>query len=213
MKSMIVSLLTKKVLPLFTIAMVLSFIACKPADVKEEVATTPTTGEDISGLVREKIPGTTVEYARQMNANGALEIEGFMDGDQKTGQWIQYSPEGDILLINNYVNGKLEGLVMKMSFRNQVDLKEHYKQGVLDGSWTAYKFGKVIEERNYVAGKLEGSTKVYDQKTFKLKQETQFKNGVQHGLLQYFDETGNVVLSYEYKNGEKVSGGIVEPPK
>lgn len=212
MKSMIKSLLTNKASLLLACTILLIGYACKPS-AEKAAATAPATEDDISGLVREKIPGTSIEYARQINAAGALEIEGFLDGNQKTGQWIRYNPEGEIIQINNFVNGKLEGTAMKMSFRNQVDLKISYKQGEMDGPYTVYKFGKIIEERNYVAGKLEGSTKVYDQKTFKLKQETQFKNGVQDGMLRYFDENGNVVLSYEYKNGEKISGGIVEPPK
>jgi len=212
MKSMIITLLTKKTLLFLAGTILLIAVACKPAAEKETSTASPS-GDDISGLIREKIPGTTVEYARQINAQGAIEIEGFLDGDKKTGQWIQYNPDGDIILINNYVNGLLEGIAMKMSFRNQVDLKTTYKQGQLDGPWTAYKFGKIIEQRNYLAGKLDGVTKVYDERTFKVKQETQFKNGVQDGYLKYYDENGNVVLSYEYKNGEKISGGIVEPPK
>jgi antitoxin component YwqK of YwqJK toxin-antitoxin module len=212
MKSMIKSLLTNKAFVLMTCTILLIGYACKPSADKTAAAA-PASEDDISGLVREKIPGTPIEYARQFNAAGALEIEGFLNGNEKTGQWIRYNPEGEIIQINNFVNGKLEGTAMKMSFRNQVDLKLTYKQGELDGSWTAYKFGKVIEERNYVAGKLDGTVKVYDQKTFKVKQETQFKNGVQDGTLRYLDENGNVVLSYEYKNGEKVGGGIVEPPK
>jgi len=28
--------------------------------------------------------------------------------------------------------------------------------------------------------------------------------------LQYFDDTGVVTMEYEYENGEKVSGGIIE---
>jgi antitoxin component YwqK of YwqJK toxin-antitoxin module len=212
MKSMIKSLLTNKACLLIACSILLIGYACKPS-VDKPAAIAPALEDDISGLVREKIPGTSIEYARQLNAAGAIEIEGFLDGNQKTGQWIRYNPEGDIIQINNFVNGKLEGMAMKMSFRNQVDLKMSYKQGEMDGSWTAFKFGKVIEERNYVSGKLEGTVKVYDQKTFKVKQETQFKSGVQDGSLKYFDENGNVVLSYEYKNGEKIGGGIVEPPK
>jgi len=28
--------------------------------------------------------------------------------------------------------------------------------------------------------------------------------------MQYFNEEGDITVEYEYKNGEKVSGGIVE---
>ena len=212
MKSMFIILLTKKALLLLAVTFLFFTYSCKPST-EGAVATANEATDDISGLIREKIAGTTIEYAKQLNANGMVEIEGYLNGNQKTGQWIKYNPDGDIVLINNYVNGLLEGVVMSMSFRNQVDLKTTYKQGKLHGPYTAYKFGKVIEQRNYVDGKLEGITKVYDQKTFKVKQETQFKNGLQDGYLRYYDENGNVVLEYEYKNGEKLSGGIVEPPK
>lgn len=212
MKSIFISLLTKQTVILLALSFAFITYSCKPST--EEVPSTVNEAtDDISGLIREKIPGTSIESAKQLNAQGMVEIEGYLDGNQKTGQWIKYSPDGDILLINNYVNGLLEGVVMSMTFRNQVDLKTTYKQGKLNGPYTAFKFGKIIEERNYVEGKLEGTTKVYDQKTFKVKQETQFKNGLQDGYLRYYDEVGNVVLEYEYKNGEKISGGIVEPPK
>jgi len=166
---------------------------------------------DLSGLVLEDIPGSTVKYARQLSAAGQLEIEGFAENGKKTGQWIQYSPEGDILLINHYVNGLLEGPAIRMSFRNQVDLKTTYRRNLLDGPWTSYKYGKVIEKRNYVDDKLDGVVKTYDDRTFKLKQEVQYKNGLQHGYFKYYDENGNVTLEYEYKDGEKIKGGIVEP--
>ena len=42
------------------------------------------------------------------------------------------------------------------------------------------------------------------------KKKCSFKNGKQHGKLQFFDEAGNVTLEYMYDNGEKISGGIVE---
>ena len=212
MKSMFISLLTKKPLWLLAGCFLVFVYSCKPSAATPAAAANEAT-DDISGLIREKIPGTTIEYAKQINAQGMVEIEGYLNGNQKTGQWIRYNPDGDIVLINNYVNGLLEGVVMSMSFRNQVDLKTTYRHGQLNGPYTAYKFGKIIEERNYVDGKLDGITKVYDQKTFKVKQETQFKNGLQDGYLRYYDDGGNVVLEYEYKNGEKVSGGIVEPPK
>ena len=122
--------------------------------------------------------------------------------------WIQYGSNGDIGLINHYVDGELEGVVLRMTYRNQVDLKSTYKRGVLDGPWVSYKFGKVIEERNYSQGKLDGLVKLYDERTFKVKQEAQYKNGVQDGYFRYYDEGGNITLEYQFKNGEKVSGGM-----
>jgi len=166
---------------------------------------------DLAGLVFEDIPGSTVQYARQISASGQIEIEGFVDNGKKIGQWIQYTPEGDIALINNYIDGMLEGTAMRMTFRNQVDLKTTYHKNKLNGPWTSYKYGKIIEQREYLNDKLNGVVKTFDERTFKLKQEVEYKNGLQDGYFRYYDEEGNVTLEYEYKEGEKIKGGIVEP--
>lgn len=210
MKAMFKSSLTKMGM-LLTVSVFTLFIwSCKQGAGKESPAAA---SGDLKGLVFENIPGTSIRYARQIDSSGQVQIEGFVDGDKKTGQWIEYTPEGDVILINHYVNGMLEGVAMRMSFRNQVDLRPTYKQNMLDGPWTAYKFGKVIEQRNYKAGKLDGTMKTFDDRTFKLKQETQYKDGLQDGYFKYYDEAGNVTLEYQYKKGEKVSGGMVEPGK
>ena len=70
-----------------------------------------------------------------------------------------------------------------------------------------------IRDSLYKDDKLEGTARTYDDRTFKLKQEVEYKDGKQDGFFRYYDEEGNVTLEYQYKNGEKVSGGIVEPPK
>lgn len=188
------------------------FISCKPG---EKQATAPA-GEksalpaDLAGFTIEDIPGADMKYARKINGAGILEIEGFLLNNKKTGQWIQYGPEGDIGLINHYVEGELEGAAMRMTYRNQVDLKSNYRQGVLHGPWVSYKFGKKIEERNYNLGRLDGPVRTYDDRTFKLKQEAFYKNGKQDGAWRYFDENGNVTVEYEYKDGIRIKGGMKE---
>jgi antitoxin component YwqK of YwqJK toxin-antitoxin module len=185
--------------------------ACKPkATDTTSTAQTEQSGlpEDLAGFTTQDIAGSKIKYVKKETGAGKIEIEGYLLDNKKTGQWIQYGPEGDISLINHYVEGKLEGVAMRMTFRNQVDLKSNYHEGQLHGPWITYKFGKKIEERNYTNGKLDGYVRLYDERTFKVKQEAQYKNGVQDGIFRYYDEEGNVTLEYEYKNGEKVSGGM-----
>ncbi len=183
--------------------------SCKSGENESKAPAETGTG-DLAGLVFEDIPGSSVKYARQLNASGQAEIEGFVADGKKVGQWIQYYPEGDIQLINHYVDGQLEGPAFRFSYRNQVDLKTNYQHNLLNGLWVSYKYGKIIETRNYVDDKLDGVVKTFDERTFKLKQEVQYKNGLQHGYFRYYDEEGNVTLEYEYKDGEKIKGGIVE---
>ncbi len=189
--------------------LIITLSSCKQGKPETKTEVSLGTG-DMVGFVYEAIPGSNIKYARKEFTVGLTEIEGFVEDGNKVGQWIQYSPEGDILLINNYIDGMLEGTAMRMSFRNQVDLKTSYRKNKLHGPWTSYKYGKVVEERYYVKDKLDGIVKTYDDRTFKLKQEVQYRNGLQHGYFRYYDEEGNVSLEYEYKDGEKISGGIIE---
>jgi antitoxin component YwqK of YwqJK toxin-antitoxin module len=205
MKGLFKVSLTKNAILLIISSVLIITTSCKPK------APVETAGAgDLKGLELTPIPGSTIQYARQIDSTGRIQIEGYVDGDKKTGQWIEYGLDGDIGLINHYVGGMLEGTAIRMTFRNQVDLKLNYKQNQLDGAWIAYKYGKVIERRNYTQGKLDGLASTYDDRTFKLKQEVQYKNGLQHGYFKYYDENGNVTLEYQYKDGEKISGGIVD---
>ena len=180
-------------------------ISCEPKSPEAAAGT-----GDLSGFEITEIPGSAFQYAVRKDGNGQLVFEGYVSGDKKSGQWLEYNPEGEIILVENYVDGLKEGVALKMTSRGQVDLRSRYHKGILHGPWTQFKFGKVMEERTYNNGKLDGVVKSYDDRTWKLKQEVQYKDGQQHGYYRYYDENGNITLEYEYKNGEKVSGGIVE---
>ncbi len=183
----------------------LSLLACKSPEVKPEAGTGNFTGYEMSS-----IPGSPTQYAVRKDAAAQIVIEGFITDNKRSGSWIEYHPDGEISTVENYVGGKREGVALKMASRGQVELKSKYHEGVLHGPWTQYKFGKVIEERNYNMGKLDGVVKTYEDRTWKLKQEVQYKNGLQDGFFRYYDENGKITLEYEYKNGEKLSGGIVK---
>ena len=165
---------------------------------------------DLTGFELVDIPGSSVKAAARKDPKGQVVMEGFVDGDKKTGEWMEYNNDGDIISINNYINGMLEGPSLKLSFRGQVDQRVTYHLDQLDGPWVQYKFGKVMETRSYKNGKLDGSVKIFDAKTYKLRQETEYKDGLQDGYFRYYDDDGNVSVEYVYKKGEKVSGGIVK---
>jgi len=174
-------------------------------------APTPVAGTgDLTGFELTEIPGTTAKTAKRRDPSGQVVMEGFLDADKKTGTWLEHNNEGDISLMQSYLNGFLEGPSLKFSFRGQIDQRSNYHLGQLDGPWVQYKFGKVMETREYKNGKLEGPVKQYDDKSFKLRQESEYKNGLQDGYFRYYDDNGNVTMEYVYKNGEKVSGGLVE---
>jgi len=128
----------------------------------------------------------------------------------RNGAWVTYHPESNkIKSITNYVNGVKNGVQINMNDRGQIETMIGYKNDVLHGVKANYKFGRPTDETSYKEGKVDGPFAVYNNKAV-LQKKGSFKNGKQHGKLQFFDEEGNVTLEYMYDNGEKISGGIVE---
>ncbi len=199
--------LTKVYSSLILTLLVLLILGC---NAKNTTPATESGSGDLSSFTLEEIPGSSLKHAFRKSEANILQQEGYVENGKRTGQWIDYTPDGDLQYVRHYVNGMLEGVSVRMTFRNQADLRETYRQNVLHGPWTAYKFGRVLEQRTYVNGKIEGLVKNFDEQTFRLKQEAQYQNGQLHGYFRYYDDKGTLSLEYEYKNGEKVSGGIVE---
>ena len=75
----------------------------------------------------------------------------------------------------------------------------------------ALSLDSVEEEATYKDGELHGMYRVYYKRDGKLQSEAEYKNGVQDGVYRFFNEEGAITLEYQFKNGEKVSGGIVNP--
>ena len=188
---------------IMVVCLLFILISCKPSAPKVVAGT-----GDLTGFEIVEIPGSTIQYAMRKDGQNQIVIEGYVTNNQRSGEWVEYNEDGEVGRIDNYVDGYLEGLSLKFSSRGQIELKSRYKRGILEGAWTQYKFGRVIEQRNYKAGKLDGVVRSYNDRTWDLKQEAEYKDGVQHGFFRYYDEEGKVTLEYEYKNGEKVSGGI-----
>ena len=156
------------------------------------------------------LEGSPVKKMEKFDDNNTLVESGAMLNGLKTGSWTTYYPEGRVKSISSYLAGKLNGVQLNFNDRGQVELQAFYKDGLLHGNWAAYTNGtRKKEERVYNMGKMEGVNRHYD-KLGKLQKEIGFKNDLQHGSYKYYDEEGNILMEYEYENGEKVSGGIVK---
>ncbi len=166
---------------------------------------------NLAGYETETIPGGDVIRAYKATGNGVLVEEGYVSNGKRNGIWITYHPEGDrIKTITSYSDGQLNGPYLELSNRGQIESKVNYKNGKYDGLFATYKFGRPTKEVYYKDNQLHGTTKEYFQKGT-VQKEINFKNGKQDGLMRYYNEDGEVTVEYQYKNGEKVSGGIVEP--
>ncbi|MCB0560085.1 MAG: toxin-antitoxin system YwqK family antitoxin [Lewinellaceae bacterium] len=180
----------------------------------------PTTGAetkteqfDAAGYSSEDIPGTEYSRATKRGVDNTLQEEGLLRNGVREGAWIIYHPDGIFPeKIITYADGKYNGPYFEFNERGQLELRATYMNNALDGPWGKYRFGRPETEASYKNGQFDGAYKEYDIQSGKLVKEVNYKQGKQHGMLRFFNEAGEVTLEYEYKDGEKVGGGIVEAP-
>ncbi len=164
---------------------------------------------DLNGYLTEQLKGSSAEYVVKRDANGTLMEEGFVDGANKTGIWTTYNVEkGTVKSITPYLDGQLNGRYLEFDDNNRVVAQRGYKNGQLHGFAATYRFNNIMESFQYVNGILNGEYKKYFDTGGKLQQEAIYKNGKLDGTMRFYNKEGQVTLEYEYKNGEKVSGGM-----
>ena len=161
----------------------------------------------------EKIAGTNIERAFKQADTGQLLEEGFLLNGKRTGTWITYHlGKSAVKSTVSYVDGQLNGPFMEYNDRGQVESIVTYKNGLYDGFFAKYKFSRPLQEATYKNNKLDGVRKIYYENNGKIQSETEYKDGVQHGMHRFYNEKGQTLMEYEYKNGEKVSGQTFNPP-
>ena len=167
---------------------------------------------DATGFKMEPIPGTNAQWALKVDADGNRLEEGAVVNGQKEGTWTTYHSEKKYpSKIANFVNGKYNGPYWEMNDRGQLTLKAAYRNNKLHGPWASYGFSRLEVETEYKNGELHGVYKEYNKSNGKLQKEINYRDGKQHGLYRFYNEQGEITVEYEYNNGEKVSGGIVQP--
>ncbi len=108
--------------------------------------------------------------------------EGKEVGKAREGEWKYYHKASKVLMtLENYKNGKLEGL------------RSVY-----------YPNSKIAEEMNYVNGSKEGIYKKYGQNGTLLEQST-YKNNEYNGEAVFYDADGVVASKGKFVNGKKAN--------
>jgi antitoxin component YwqK of YwqJK toxin-antitoxin module len=194
-------------------SLLMLFTACS------ETQTAPSAAAPSIDLTKEgyeltTVPGSDASMAVKLDAEGKKVEEGLIKNGQKAGTWIQYHVGGEFpSKIVSYVDGKYNGPYMEFNERGQLALRATYQNNKLHGDWGKYSFGRPEILARYQNGELSGTYIEYDKKSGKIQKEISYKNGKQHGMYRFYNEKGEVTLEYEYKDGEKVGGGILDGKK
>lgn len=166
---------------------------------------------DLSKFEKVDIPGTGYQRVLRKNAEGKVLEEGLVENGKRNGTWVIYHTDRDVpRVIASFVNDLYNGPYFEFNKQGQVDLQCAYVNNVLHGYFARYRIGRKTEEGNYKMGKLDGVYKKYYENRSIVQQENTYKDGQLHGKTRFFDEKGNVIVEYDYENGQKIKGGIVE---
>ncbi len=154
--------------------------------------------------------GSGATAAEFIDRGGKKLSSGHTINGVRTGMWTTYHPnEPKIKTITNYINGKKNGMEITIDERGYLTNIVGYRNDQLHGVTGLYKNGRTISETSYANGLMNGPFKIYDDKSGVIQRSGTMKNGKQDGELLYFKPDGSVSMRYQYREGEKISGGIV----
>jgi len=144
---------------------------------------------------------------------GSITSEGPISGGQRDGTWIKYHTgrdTGKIKSVTNYHNGQKTGVELEFATNGSVNKRVDYDGGVIHGVYAEYKYNRPLKYAEYTQGKLNGVYKTF-YNNGKLQQMTKYKNDKKEGVSVFYNEEEQIIMEYNYKNGEQVSGGKVTP--
>lgn len=145
-----------------------------------------------------------VAKAQTFHLNGKMMAEGKYLNQAKHGHWKYYSDIDEKLVAEeNYSKGELNGECINYYPETGNPLEVlFYTNGKLDGSYKKFfPDGKQLMTQGfYKDGNLEGEFISY-YPNGKIQTRGKYKNGVQKGNWEYFDEDGNILTKEEF-NGE-----------
>ncbi len=177
-------------------------IKSKPID----FATAVVTDYSASGL----------KHVKNFDPNlGFITSEGPIYNDKKEGTWVVYYDSRDtnkIKKITNYHQDQISGLSLEFSNSGAITKRVDYDNGQIDGIYAEYKYNRPQKLIEYTDGVMDGAYNTY-YSNGKRQQETAYKNGKKNGKSIFYNEEEQVIMEFEYKNGDKISGGKVDPPR
>lgn len=142
--------------------------------------------------------GKWVDY----HANGQIRYEGEFKNNNPVGEFLYYSENGDLIAKNTYIKKTDVAESEVYSAEGKVVAKGNYVNKKKNGQWKYFseEDGSLILLENYENGLLIGKTEAYLPGTQRIIEETEYVNGMKHGLyLRYYDNGVPMVEAY-YSN-------------
>lgn len=197
---------------LFPICIAFSIMACGGSD-----TTTPADEAVVAPLKMDNyqvrdIPGTDLKKAIRFDGADRVVEEGTLRNGKRHGTWVVYHDEKQIpKSVSNYMDDQLCGIHQEYTAMGQLTLTAGYINNILDGRYARYKNGRLLELGFYKNGQFDGKYQRFYEGRNVLQQDAEYKDGKLNGVSKFYNEKGEQIMEYEYKNGEKIRGDILKP--
>lgn len=169
---------------------------------------------DGANYILEAIPGSSTQLARQEDAEGNVLLRGQMENGLKVGTWLSFEAGKEFpTRLETYVGGIKNGPSFEFNDRGQINVVSNFKNDAYHGKYAKYRFSRPEVTAEYKDGNLHGIYKEYFQRDGKIQKEMSYTDGKLDGPYRFYNEEGAITVEYIYKNGEKISGGIIDPGK
>ncbi|MEC4005341.1 hypothetical protein OX283_011795 [Flavobacterium sp. SUN052] len=133
-------------------------------------------------------------YTIFYNQKGSKVSEGKVVNKEYEGEWKYYhenSPQ--VMTIENYLNGKLDGLRTVFYLSGKIAEETNYKLGKKNGTYKQYaENGIILEESNYKNGEYDGLSTSRNAQNVVLSKGN-FVNGKKEGIWEIMNEKGKIV--------------------
>jgi len=163
---------------------------------------------NIEGFSELAIPGSNATLVTKKTKGGIMLEQGIINNGTKDGAWTIFHDNESIKSVSSYVNGKLNGAHIEFNNRGQLEKRVEYLNNQFHGLYGEYKYGRPLKEITYDMGTQDGPFRIWND-SGKISQMGANKNGKLDGTLQFFDGEQNLIMKYVYKDGEQISGGLV----
>lgn len=147
------------------------------------------------------------EYKRFYPKGQVEELANYKD-DVLHGERVLFYENGDTSIIENYNNGDFEGIYKSFHKNNIMEQVGHYVDNAMKGEWRFYYKNKQLREKVIFEANEENGPFVEYYETGVLKAKGTYKTtevnvegNKEHGLLEMFDEKGELVKTMDCNLG------------
>jgi uncharacterized protein len=139
------------------------------------------------------------DTTRFYHRNGKLSSIGIIRDGKPDGYWQTYNENGILKSEGNRLNFELDGLWKFYDDTANLVMSIHYREGKKNGMRTAISSEEIIEEEFKDDVKHGLSTVYFPNK--RVKRTIIYENGLEHGLMKEYNDSGMLISLIEYRRG------------